>query len=259
MTKGFDCAAPLTAEVARSFAADGMEFVCRYLVPSGWKRLTRDEAEVITAAGLKIGSVWETTADRALGGYAAGVTDGRKAAEVAEAVGQPKGSCIYFAVDFDATAAQMPTVLDYIRGASEATPEYYTGVYGSYAVIEAARAAGVCSRYWQTYAWSRGCRSNPIHIHQYNNGPNGLGLTMNGIPVDLNESFGDEGFWSLGQAMPAAEVESEAEQPAIDPTAAQKVIDTLGSLYRASADPDVQAAAHFAADELRRVTGTPNR
>ncbi|WP_438445920.1 DUF1906 domain-containing protein [Gorillibacterium sp. sgz5001074] len=255
MAKGFDCATPLTAALAGKFAADGMEFVCRYLVPSGWKKLTREEAEAISAAGLEIGSVWETTADRALGGYAAGVEDGQKAVEVAEAVGQPKGSCIYFAVDFDATTAQMPTVLEYIRGASEATPDHFTGVYGSYTVIEAARAAGVCSRYWQTYAWSGGRLSSPIHIHQYNNGPTGVGLPMNGIGVDLNASFGNEGFWRFGQAKPGVEEEPEMEQPAFDQHAAQKVIDDLGALYRACADPAVQAAAHYAADELRKATG----
>ncbi|PYI52559.1 glycoside hydrolase domain-containing protein [Paenibacillus flagellatus] len=191
MTKGLDCATPLSAAKAAAFRADGYEFACRYLVPSGWKRLTREEAEAISEAGLHIVSVFETTADRALGGRAAGLADGAAAARTAQAIGQPEGSAIYFAVDFDASATQMAAVIDYIRAASEATPAYATGVYGSYAVIEAVRRAGVCSRYWQTYAWSRGRKADGIHLYQYRND-----IDVNGVGIDMNESYGNEGWWN---------------------------------------------------------------
>jgi hypothetical protein len=191
--KGFDCATPLTAETASKFKADGYEFVCRYLVPSGWKRLSKEEAELVSKAGLLLISVFETTADRALGGYTAGLADGATAAQVAYSLGQPEGSAIYFAVDFDATAAQMPTVIEYIRGASEATPKHSTGVYGSYNVVNKVRDASVCSKYWQTYAWSRGQLADwGINLYQYQNN-----ITVNGIGVDLNTSYGNEGGWTL--------------------------------------------------------------
>lgn len=156
MTKGFDCSTPLTAQTAAAFVKDGYSFVARYLVPSGYKALTKSEADRISQAGLQIVSVFETTANRALGGRSAGLADGATAVQVAHQLGQPAGSCIYFAVDFDATSAQMATVVAYIQAASEATPEYTTGVYGSYAVMEAVKKAGACSRFWQTYAWSGG-------------------------------------------------------------------------------------------------------
>lgn len=197
MTKGFDCATPVTAETAAAFAAEGYAFVCRYLVQSGWKRLTAEEAANISAAGLNIVSVFETTADRALGGRDAGLADGRTAAQTAFSVGQSRGSTIYFAVDFEATASQMQTVIEYIRGASEATPDFTTGVYGSYSVVDAVHAAGACSRFWQTRAWSYGKVTPVADIYQYDCGPAGLGLEANGIQVDLNESYGDEGWWNL--------------------------------------------------------------
>lgn len=115
MAKGFDCAAPLSKKLAKQFRDDGYVFACRYLVPSGWKRLTRTEAAAISAAGLQIVSVFETTASRALGGRTAGLTDGVIAAQTALAVGQPAGSRIYFAVDFDASAKQMDTVINISR------------------------------------------------------------------------------------------------------------------------------------------------
>ncbi|GAA3408413.1 DUF1906 domain-containing protein [Paenibacillus hodogayensis] len=191
MTKGFDCATPLTAATAAAFRGDGFEFAGRYLVPSGWKRLTKEEADLISASGLNIVSVFETTADRALGGRAAGLADGATAVKTAADIGQPEGSAIYFAVDFDATSSQMPAVIEYIRAASEATPNFVTGVYGSYAVVQAVRAAGACSRFWQTYAWSNGAKADFLHIYQYEND-----VVVNGIGIDRNESFGSEGWWS---------------------------------------------------------------
>lgn len=195
MRQGIDCATPLTPDTAQKIKASGYTFACRYLVPEdGWKALTRGEAEVISTAGLETVSVFETTANRALDGYAAGLEDGAIALQVAAAVGQPKGSCIYFAVDFEATKSQMPTVLEYIRGAREAVPGYFTGVYGSYAVILACNAAGVCDKYWQTYAWSSGQKADFINIYQFRNG-----MPLHGIVVDWNTAYGDEGGWSLKQ------------------------------------------------------------
>lgn len=195
-TKGIDLATPLNATTAAAFAADGYTFVCRYLVPSGWKRLTAEEVDAISNAGLRIVSVFETVADRALGGYAAGLADGKAALDTAKAVGQPAGSTIYFAVDFAAAPDQMATVIEYIRGAAEATAGYDTGTYGSYDVIEAVKAAAVCERYWQTCAWSRGLQAAGLNVYQYDCGPTGAGRLINGVNVDLDEGYGDEGAWS---------------------------------------------------------------
>jgi hypothetical protein len=249
MTKGFDCATPLTAATAVAFAGSGFSFACRYLVPSGRKRLTREEAEAITAAGLQIVSVYETNADRALGGYEAGLKDGATAVMVAKVVGQPVGSCIYFAVDFEATAAQMQTVIDYIRGASEATPDYTTGVYGSFAVVKAVHAVGVCSRYWQTRAWSYGKRFEYANIYQYDCGPEGLGREEHGISVDLNESFGSVGWWNT---QPPAE---EVEECMLSVEDANKIIAFLAAGYGATPDPEAQAEFHRLANELRKASG----
>ncbi|PYI57007.1 DUF1906 domain-containing protein [Paenibacillus flagellatus] len=254
MAKGFDCATPLTAATAAAFRRDGFAFVCRYLTPvqNSWKRLTREEADRISAAGLQIVSVFETTADRALGGRAAGLTDGAAALQLAAELGQPAGSAIYFAVDFDATAAQMPTVIEYIRACSEATPGYPTGVYGSFAVIEAVKGAAVCSRYWQTYAWSRGRKADGIHIYQYKND-----VTVNGIGIDYDESYGSEGWWNTFPPAKSEPPVVKPPEPLFDAPAAAKVISVLGALYGASADEQVRQAAHFAASALRKEIGIP--
>lgn len=237
MTKGFDCATPLTAAAAAAFSADGYRFVCRYVVPSGWKKLTREEAETISNAGLQIVSVFETTADRALGGRAAGLYDGALADRTVRALGQPEGSAIYFAVDFEATAGQMPTVIDYIRAACEAAPAFAAGVYGSYAVIEAVRHAGVCTRFWQTYAWSRGQKSEHIQLYQYRND-----ITVNGVRIDLDESYGDEGWWSTLNVMLKEEDVNE-------------IIERFLSHEFEKASAEDKVRRNYLANELRKASG----
>lgn len=244
MTKGIDCATPLTSALACALYADGFEFACRYLVPSGWKRLTMAEAEAISVSGLQIVSVFETMANRALAGRFAGLVDGKTATQVAKDVGQPAGSTIYFAVDFDALPAHMDLVASYIRAANEETPEYATGVYGSYAVIEAMKARGVCSRFWQTHAWSHGKKANGIHIYQHDCGPQGLGLPIHGISVDLNESYGNEGWWNtVGYKLCAED--------------ANKVIGLLGKVWEMLPEKQSQEEIHRLANELRKASGQP--
>jgi hypothetical protein len=260
MAKGFDCAQALTQAVAERFRADGFEFVCRYVVPSGWKRLTRQEAEAVSAAGLQIVSVYETTASRALGGRRAGLLDGVTAAEAARSLGQPKGSRIYFAVDFDAAPDQLKTVVDYIRAASEVTPDYRTGVYGSAAVVEAVMSAQACSGFWQTYAWSKGRRIGGIHLYQYDNGPSGLGKPMHGINVDLDEAQGDVGWWSTNPPavpLPAEEAGKELEEHMLAKEDANKIIGFLKAAYAAVEIAEAQDEFHRLATELRKASGQP--
>ena len=243
MTKGFDCSTPLTAQKAAAFVGQGYTFVARYLVPSGAKALTKSEADAISGAGLQLVSVFETTASRALGGRSAGLADGATALQVAAQVGQPEGSCIYFAVDFDVSSAQMPTVIAYIQAASEATPTFTTGVYGSYAVMEAVYAAGACSHFWQTYAWSAGKKSTFIQIYQYLND-----VMVNGIDVDYDESYGNEGWWNTP-------VIPEPPSYPLSVHDANAIIPFLSAGYSATTSKPAQDEFHRLANELRKASG----
>jgi len=248
-TKGIDCAVPLTAEKAKEMAAAGMRFVCRYLVPvsMAWKRLTRAEAEAITAAGMKIVSVFQRGANDAAGGAPNGTRDGKAAYQEAKAIGQPAGTAIYFAVDFDAQPKDYDAIEAYLRAAAKELPGYNVGVYGSYAVVEEMARRGACAHFWQTYAWSKGRLSAATNIYQYKNGQ-----TLAGHTVDFNESFGDEGWWDTSMKNVDKPVNNS-----VDKEAAEKVISVLGSLWMASADKKVQDAAHYAANALRDAAGIP--
>ncbi|EPR12511.1 DUF1906 domain-containing protein [Ruminiclostridium papyrosolvens] len=194
--KGIDYTTQTTATQAKALKAAGYNFVCRYLVPESmaWKRLTKTEAETLTNAGLNIVSVYEASANGALKGAIQGTNDGKAAYAEAKKVGQPTGSTIYFAVDFDAQPADYPAIYAYLTAAQAQIPGYNVGVYGSYAICEIMYKRGI--KYcWQTYAWSRGKRSQHANIYQYKNGQ-----IVHGINCDLNESFGNEGFWNLNPA-----------------------------------------------------------
>lgn len=237
--KGIDCATPLNAATAKSLAAAGMRFACRYLVPEkyAWKRLTRSEAELITAAGMQILSVFETSASRPAGGAAAGLADGTAAYKEAQIICQPTGSAIYFAVDYDAQLADYNAIEAYLRAAGEQIPGYAVGVYGSYAVIEEMARRGAAKHLWQTYAWSRGQKNQMVNVYQYKND-----VSMAGIGVDLNESFGNEGFWN-----------TEVKQMSAED--ANKIIAFLQAAWRATECREARDEFHRLANELRKVSG----
>jgi len=170
MIKGIDCAAPLTAEKARIFKDLGYEFVGRYFCPDtkgNWKRLNKPEAEAISAAGLRMLCVWETTAARAGEGMTAGAVDGARAYNQALELDMPTDGVIYFAVDYDAQKEDFDAVEAYLRAASQQTGPYKIGVYGGYRLVEAMHERfGDILAYWQCVAWSYGHISPCHNVYQ---------------------------------------------------------------------------------------------
>lgn len=121
----------------------------------------------------------------------------------ANMIKQPLGSGIYFAVDYDAQPKDYNAIEASLRSAAKQNTEYKVRGEGSFAVIEemARRCAAEC--FWKTYAWSKGHKSRKANLYQYKNG-----VAMAGITVDLNDSFGEEGFWKTKpEAMPEPQLE----------------------------------------------------
>jgi hypothetical protein len=156
------------ASRAAALRAAGVLSVIRYYsrdTVRPTKRLSRDEALAIAGAGMRIGVVHEARRGDLAASfeYASGVADARYARTYGTStIGQPSGSVIYFAVDFDATAAEVrDLIVPYFRGASDAFAEltgeqnYVIGVYGSGAVCAALLDTQLVKKTWlaQSSGW----------------------------------------------------------------------------------------------------------
>lgn len=171
---------------AAALEAVHVNTVMRYVsTPGNPKNITAAEYRALTAAGITVGLVYETTADWMLGGYGAGLAAARAARAQASAVGYPATRRLWYAADFDATSVQVGVILGALRGCADAEGSPApVAVYGGYAVVEAAAAAGYAAP-WQTIAWSGGKISPAAVLYQ-----NGRTTTCGGVQVDINDIYG---------------------------------------------------------------------
>jgi len=138
--KGLDTTMELTRH-AVALRRQGYDFAMRYYSHNAAKNLSLGEARALSQAGMRIGVVWETSGTHA--GFfsrAQGLADGAAAFLMAtQVIGQPFGSAIYFAVDYDPTQADIDgAISNYFTGVhaalhvgAEGQPSYRVGVYGS--------------------------------------------------------------------------------------------------------------------------------
>jgi hypothetical protein len=159
--KGLDTTIELTRH-AEALKRQGYDFALRYYSNNAAKNLSLGEARALCTAGLRIGVVWETSGTRA--GFfsrAQGLADGAAAFRMAkEAIGQPHGSAIYFAVDYDPTQADIDGVIsNYFTGvhaalyvAAEGQPSYQVGVYGSGLCCGALVERGMAAFSWLSHS-----------------------------------------------------------------------------------------------------------
>jgi hypothetical protein len=179
--------------------AAGVATIIGYLDPVGPRNpkcLTTARVKAIAAAGLRVGLVSEGWGDFAHGAISAGAgeRDGAFAMKMAPALGAPDGACIYFAVDTDASAAQMrKLVLPYFAAIRAAfAPHLKVGVYGSGAVCAAVLDAGsadlawlACSMGWSGSRDFLGSRRWALRQH--------LLATVAGVPCDPDDASGEFG------------------------------------------------------------------
>jgi len=167
----------------------GFGFVCRYLTPGGpglpGKLLTKNEYQALTAAGIAVIVNWETTADRMLGGYNAGVMDAHSAQNQLDQIGYPAAERpVYFSADWDASEAQQGVIDDYLRGAASVIGVERVGIYGGFYPVKRALANGTATWAWQAGAWSGGQIHPQAHIYQHIKT-----VTVDGVDCDVNEAM----------------------------------------------------------------------
>lgn len=227
MTKIIDTNRDTTRHLDALRAA-GIETVIRYYARSmSSKVIRRAEARAIAKAGLRLGIVYEGAGDR-LSAFSQdmGYRDAAfSRSHGAREIGQPAGSAVYFAVDFDASAAETRrAILPYFRGVARAfeepngLPVYRVGVYGSGAVCAAVLDAGLAELAWVSCStgWS-GYRafvaSGRWNLKQH------LPVTIAGLdtdPDDVNPARLDIGDFVPGAATPSRTAEVLTASDAVD-------------------------------------------
>lgn len=140
-----DCATILTEPTIKTLVANGYKYVGRYLTGTYnggiSKALTREEAELIINSGMNFFPIYQTSArEEAYFTPEKGIEDANSAIEAASKLGVPRGTIIYFAVDFDAMDYQITnSIIPYFEKVYSVVSQsdYKVGIYG---------ARNVCSR-----------------------------------------------------------------------------------------------------------------
>lgn len=132
--KGVDTATVLNADVLAKIKKQGYSFVGRYYSKNDWKVMKTAESDLIASAGLKRVMVYEN-AHNNINCFTKSLAsqDAGDAITQAKRVGQPS-SPIYFAVDYDASAADVNGgITEYFKTVKTllASAGYSLGAYGS--------------------------------------------------------------------------------------------------------------------------------
>lgn len=177
------------------------------------KKLLLAEAEDISLAGLSIAVVFQQRQNKITDfSYVKGMAAGKEAYNYArDHIGQPDGSAIYFAVDFDASKSELnASIIPYFEGVQEAfllasggSPSYRVGAYGSGLVCTTLKKKNLISLIW--LSMSRGFRGTRAALsngeYDLNQIPPAKQLCR--IGVDYNEqnpAVSDFGQFTLDDA-----------------------------------------------------------
>lgn len=142
--------------LANHISSQAIKFVARYYSNNLEKALGKAEAQELSNAGLSIVPVFEDSNNSAgVFSTEAGQAQAAVALEQAAEIGQPAGTAIYFAVDYDAELAEVHgPVTDYFNAIkttfSAAPVQYSVGVYGSGRTCRIIRDSGLAKFTWIT-------------------------------------------------------------------------------------------------------------
>jgi glycoside hydrolase-like protein len=190
-------------DVSLELKGSHLDFVARYYrdPASRWPALSAAEARTVSSSAMKLVALWESHSHRPdYFSYASGYSDAIAAYRQAKAVGQPPGSAIYFAVDYNAQEPDVSGPVDqYFRGiaaglaATGQAPEYRVGVYGSGTVCDHLKRARLAEYAWlsNSTAWTGYDSFTDWDIRQ---GPRMPSLSFS---QDSNEARGEYGSFRV--------------------------------------------------------------
>lgn len=161
--------------------------VIRYVGIGGlWKRLTAAEYKDLTAHQLQVLTIAENSGADAEGGYSAGRANAQAAQADITNLGLPGNTLIFAGVDSNKVAAS--DAVDYVHGFRDVLGVARTGVYGFDYVINAVKADGSASVFWQ--AGHPPAPGAGVHFWQ-RNGSNGepASATVDGVTCDIDDQL----------------------------------------------------------------------
>lgn len=156
--KGVDTIEPINSQsLANAIKNSGYSFVGRYYTKRQGFKLNATELEYLSNAGLAVFPYYQDGESGSVSYFTAseGAEDAETAYSQALSLGQPEGTYIYFAVDFDATNEEISgPIRNYFVAvinkmnelASINNKRYLVGVYGGTRVCENLNLTGVTSR-----------------------------------------------------------------------------------------------------------------
>ena len=192
---GVDTLTTLTATTAANILNSGYLFVGRYYSLAGNnKRMLPTEASIIGNAGLKRLVVYQNL-HNAYSKFSSSIAAGDAADALQQAGndGQPSGTCIYFAVDYNATLTEINSNIKShfnVLKTMVTAAGYTLGVYGSSLVCQTLKNASIVSKTWLAAAtsWGYGTTWNSWNVRQYQT------TTVAGVSVDINVADSLTGF-----------------------------------------------------------------
>jgi len=192
MPDGLDVNADLSNYV-EAIVEDGYSWVGRYIrtYPLGWT-----EAMALKAVGLDVVSIWEQgkPVDMTYFGQFRGHYDAARAIQASVTIGQPVGTPIYFAVDYDAAQADLFWIGTYFKAVQLIVKDagYFAGVYGSGTVCQYLTSVGYISHTW--LAASKGWCGHDDWL-TYADIVQGGQIAWYGMEVNTNTSKREYGGW----------------------------------------------------------------
>lgn len=210
-----------------ALAAAGRHFAGRYI--SGHNPLLMPEARNLTAAGIGILALYETSPAAALGGAQAGRIAGIEALRGAELGSRmmriPRGAAIVFAVDFDATSFDDQKTCGewWIAAGAVVRPQgFLLGGYGPQELVERALRGRIIDVAMVAGGWRVSTSIDPaVQLVQA-----AEQVTIGGALCDeLEATTGHFGAWNLAGLWPPAPREEDAMRIARSSAGAAFVVD----------------------------------
>ena len=243
---------------ATALFARGVRAVIRYYTSSmsSGKLLRPDEARALGEAGLGIAVVYQVMQNQRIHfSQAHGTTAGRNAWRYAmETIGQPAGSAIYFAVDYDASTQDVEqAIVPYFEAAraqlrpGDLMKSYRIGVYGSGRVCGRLLDLGLVDLAWLAaptgWAGYQAFRNSERWVLRQD-----LHISMEGVPVDPD--YVQPGRVDFGQFT----VAPSCEVPGAKAVGKHRVTSTALNVRRAP-DPDAAIVGSLSNGTIVDVVG----